>query len=472
MPEDLAPSVERRSCSLGAGPKLPQGIRNESDAGSFSWGDMPTPLQKLDQVVGVGAALQMVCQRQVKEVGPRAVTLGAGLFGNDILPGGVGAQLQSRASRLHEKSLAESPDVGRMRAKRKCACRSIKGFASMQFATMQPEPHNGDAPQNKTIPPLLATAPPPVISTHVQAPPVIPGSRVSPGTGQKSKTESKPTPPPIPPQPKTVSPLKPPKSPRIKGLKIVISIIILGIVVLLGFFLVTTPASKTNPVRGFTSGIQLLTKDTREDFLVLCETLFEKIKLEGSFQLSEAEARIKVESNQAEIRGISQRGKNLGKIAQGLIYLESKRQNVAANAPDGKALASGFLDLASGLKNDNGADLWAGLQKAWPDIASGAKTILGAADLMDQKHMFAIVLATKCAPQFSGPTTNASLLKCSFAEHQPIIFETSMIQQLRLTNTSGRDLHDCVVFVRASDPDGKSYVNITSVRLSFLRLRF
>ncbi|MEI6078441.1 MAG: hypothetical protein WCS94_22875 [Verrucomicrobiota bacterium] len=325
---------------------------------------------------------------------------------------------------------------------------------------MQPESHNGKGPEKNPSPPVFAASSPPVLPTPVRPPPVLSPNAVPPALTREAKPDTKPAPPIIPLQPKTTISSKTQKSTGIKSRKIIFGIIIIGVVGLFGLVLITLAASKKNPRNGFTSSSTLFTKDTPEDFIILCETLFEKIKLEGAVLPSEAEARIKEESCQAEITGISQRGKDLGKIAQGLIYLESKRQGIAANAPNGKAFVSGLPDLASGLKNESGADMWNGLLKMLPDIASGAKTILGAMDLMEQKHMLAIILANKCAPQFSGLVTNGSLLKCSFAEHKPIFFEPSMIQQLGLVNASGRDLHNCVVFVRASDADGKSYVNI------------
>ena len=89
--EDFGPSVERRSWGLGDRPELTQGMMDESDAGSFSWGDMPATSQKVDLVVGVDAAFQMECQMQIQQGCRRTGTRGGALFGKGLLPGGVGA---------------------------------------------------------------------------------------------------------------------------------------------------------------------------------------------------------------------------------------------------------------------------------------------------------------------------------------------------------------------------------------------
>ena len=322
---------------------------------------------------------------------------------------------------------------------------------------MQPESNNENGPDKKSIPQKLATSSPPVLATP--APPVLP-TEDKPPLIQMTNTDRKPVPPVIPPQPKAEVSAETPKSPRNGRHKLLFGILILGIVGLVGLVLITHAASKKTHRNSIFTGGTLFKKDTAEDFVTLSEILFQNIKLEGEVLPSEAEAKLKEAACQAEITGISQRGNVLGKIAEGLINIDSQRQGIVANAPNGKAFVSGLPDLASGVKNDSGADIWNGLLKMLPDIASGAKTMYAAMGLIEQKHELAIILASKCAPQFSGPATNGSVLNCSFSEHQPILFEASVIDQLRLVNRSGRDLHNCVVFVRASDPEGKSYVNI------------
>ena len=204
---------------------------------------------------------------------------------------------------------------------------------------------------------------------------------------------------------------------------------------------------------------QVTKRDTLEDYVFLCQTLFGKIKLEGAVLPSDAETEIEAQNSSAEINRISNRGKNLAPIAQGLIYLENQRAEIVKDAPNGKALFSGAVDVVSGLNSGKNADVWSGIMKALPDIASGAKTIDEAMNLEEKRHQLAIIL-TKFAPQFSGPLTNGSLLSFSFSEHLPILFQVDTVQSIGLANSSGSDLHNCVIFARLSDASGNSYVNL------------
>lgn len=52
---------------MGDRPEVALGMMDESNAGSFGWGDMPTAAKKVDLVVGVDAAFQMESQMQVQK---------------------------------------------------------------------------------------------------------------------------------------------------------------------------------------------------------------------------------------------------------------------------------------------------------------------------------------------------------------------------------------------------------------------
>jgi len=52
---------------FGHDPELSEGVVNERDCRSLGWGDVPTPAQKVDLVVGVDAPLQMERQMQIEQ---------------------------------------------------------------------------------------------------------------------------------------------------------------------------------------------------------------------------------------------------------------------------------------------------------------------------------------------------------------------------------------------------------------------
>ena len=94
---------------------------------------------------------------------------------------------------------------------------------------------------------------------------------------------------------------------------------------------------------------------------------------------------------------------------------------------------------------------------------NGAQDLVNAIEafkkLLNDKHVVAVQLAD-LTPQFSGPMTNAQILTASFAEHTPGFLEIQTRDAVTMTNSSGQDLHNCVVAVRLSNSAGESYLNL------------
>jgi len=71
---------------------------NEGDGGSLGWGNGPTAAQEVDLVVGIDPAAQVERQMQVQQSGWRARTNGRALFGQGLVPSGIGAKAGGAAN--------------------------------------------------------------------------------------------------------------------------------------------------------------------------------------------------------------------------------------------------------------------------------------------------------------------------------------------------------------------------------------
>lgn len=200
-------------------------------------------------------------------------------------------------------------------------------------------------------------------------------------------------------------------------------------------------------------------KDTDEDYAFLCEALLDKIKLVGGVEPSDAEVTVLNRNRRGNFVRISAEGAELGGIAQSILGESGKADEVLTNLPNGRAFFSGAGDVITGLNSNSSDQVWSGLEKALPELIRGMETYAKIDESLSFRHGVAINLA-KLSPKFSGSFTNSTTLNCAFAEHLPGLFEPNSVQSLSLTNSSGSDLHNCVILVRLSDADGKSYANV------------
>lgn len=320
----------------------------------------------------------------------------------------------------------------------------------------KPQQHSVASNARPLVPPMLAAAPP-------QMPPPVLANAPSPSTPPRLSVNSPSSAPPkIPLQQKRVEPPKEPKPSRGCNSGVKIALIIGGACFLVICALGIGIAWIKRANHQNTAGAFFSRKDTVEDYVSLCETLLDKIKLVGGVEPSEAELAIAARRSGSDIDRISRQAIKLAEIAQSLLEESAKQEQILTNLPNGKAFASGAGEVMTGLNSNSNEQVWSGLMKAAPDIIRGLESYDKIMEFATYHHGVAIKLA-KLAPEFSGPPTNGAALICSFAEHQPGVFEffePDPVQYLSLSNSFGSDLHSCVIVVRLSDADGKSYVNL------------
>lgn len=206
---------------------------------------------------------------------------------------------------------------------------------------------------------------------------------------------------------------------------------------------------------------QATRRDMPEDYTLLARMLFEPITLNGetAVKLSEAEQELKAEELRVEIQRIARRDRKLSSVASEMEKIFQGAEEIAKNAPQGSKIILGLAEALLGGYTGQRELVGSGGQKALQETERGWGAIQGVMALFDRKHVSAIKLAG-LAPQFSGPLTNAPMISCAFAEHQPGFLEASVVQSLAIKNLSSNDVADCTIAVRLSNADGKSHVNV------------
>jgi len=206
---------------------------------------------------------------------------------------------------------------------------------------------------------------------------------------------------------------------------------------------------------------QATREDKVDDFAFLCTVLLEDIPAVGNtpIKLSEAEVEAAIPLVGQKIKNLSSRCNKLAPIAQGWLDLLRRAEATSRNAPQGSKIFFGLAEAILGICTGQRELVGAGGQKALQETERGWNTFNEVKNLFYRKHVLAIKLAG-FAPQFSGSITNLPIISCSFAEHKPGLFEIQTKHFLALVNTSGRDLHNCVIAVRFSNAKGESYLNL------------
>jgi hypothetical protein len=207
--------------------------------------------------------------------------------------------------------------------------------------------------------------------------------------------------------------------------------------------------------------LQATRQDTENDYTLMCECLFQELPADGkpTIKASDAETEARVQQVMDELAHISKRGRKLALISQRYASLIQQAVNIAQNAPQVSPVVFGSAEAALGVYTgqrevvgEGGKQALKGTEKLWNAFASVQQ-------IVEARHVLAIQLED-LVPQFSGPETNRAQFGCSFAEHVPGFLEVQTKDSLALTNSSGQELHNCVVAVRLSDAAGNSYLNL------------
>lgn len=208
---------------------------------------------------------------------------------------------------------------------------------------------------------------------------------------------------------------------------------------------------------------ELTRKDTTEDYVFLCERLFDDFKVKGVTPVmpSEAEQKVHGQKIREELSRISRHGKKLAPIAGEFPALFKSVEEINRNLPQGSKIFFGLAEAFLGAYTGQREHVGTGGQKALQETERGWDAYKALEALFNQKHVLAMKMA-ELVPQFSGPETNGTFLTASFAEHKPSFLPLDLNQRelLSLKNTSGRDLHNCAISVRVSNAAGKSYLNL------------
>ena len=206
---------------------------------------------------------------------------------------------------------------------------------------------------------------------------------------------------------------------------------------------------------------QVTREDKPENYVFLCERLLEDIPVPNAptIKASEAEVEVDLQNLKGQLKHLSRSCRKLSPVAQGFSDLIGQVEELVRNAPQGSKIVFGLAEALLGAYSGQREHVGAGGRKALEETERGWNAIKEVENIFHRKHVLAVKLA-ELAPQFSGPMTNQPLVSCSFAEHKPGFFEIETRDFLSLVNSSGRDLHNCVIAVRLSNAKGESYVNL------------
>jgi hypothetical protein len=154
-----------------------------------------------------------------------------------------------------------------------------------------------------------------------------------------------------------------------------------------------------------------------------------------------------------ETRSISRHGRKLAPIARDFSALIAQLEELARNATQisGSKMVFGLAEAALGGYTGKKDLLASGGEQTLYEAEKGWNLYSALKNLIHQKRVLAVQLVG-LAPQFSGQvTTNNSFLSCSFREHTPGLFEIQTRRAISLINSSGKNLHNCVVAARLSN---------------------
>lgn len=207
--------------------------------------------------------------------------------------------------------------------------------------------------------------------------------------------------------------------------------------------------------------LQMTRRDTLEDYTFLCANLFGDLPVDGTptLKLSDAEVQVRVSEVENRLAHISWRDRNLALISRNHSLLIQQAETLQRNAPRLSPILFGSAQAALGMYTGQRGVVGEGGQKALNGAQDLVNAISAFQKLLGDKRVVAIQLAD-LAPQFSGQVTNAQILTGSFAEHTPGFLEIKTKDAVTMTNSSGQDLHNCVVAVRLSNSAGESYLNL------------
>ncbi|HEY1788373.1 MAG TPA: hypothetical protein VGJ73_09470 [Verrucomicrobiae bacterium] len=210
---------------------------------------------------------------------------------------------------------------------------------------------------------------------------------------------------------------------------------------------------------------EMTRKDTETDYVFMCEHLFKPLPMEGETQITLPGAMVEslLQEERDQLAHISWHDKKLAPIARHFSDLISHAQHLDENPPRFSPVIFGSAEAALGLYSgqrkfvgDGGTKLLNAAENLW-DAVQARK------NLFDDRDDLAVRLAT-LTRNFCGPITKCQLITASFTDQVPGFLQSRTRHSLGLTNTSGRELHNCVIGVFFSNAAGKSCLNLYFVQ--------
>jgi hypothetical protein len=208
-------------------------------------------------------------------------------------------------------------------------------------------------------------------------------------------------------------------------------------------------------------GRQMMRKDTESDYVFLCGHLFRALPVEDTVRINlpPAMAEAQVQDVCDQLAYISRRGQKLAPIARQYSGLLRQAERFQENPPRVSPAVFGSAEVVLGLYSgqrqivgEGGAKVLDTTENMW-DVMERLNRLYGDRDALAFR-------VARLAKSFSGPMTNAPVLGCSFEDHTPGFLQSKTRHSLALTNTSGRELHNCVVAVLFSNISGNSLLNL------------
>ncbi|HTV40763.1 MAG TPA: hypothetical protein VMF08_09320 [Candidatus Sulfotelmatobacter sp.] len=196
------------------------------------------------------------------------------------------------------------------------------------------------------------------------------------------------------------------------------------------------------------------------DYVFLCEHLFKPLPLQGETQIRLPPAMIEfsLQQEQNELAEISGRAERLAPIAGQFSGLISRAEYFQQHAPRLSPIVFNSAVAVLGLYTGQGEIAGAGGVKALNATESVWDAVNKEEELFNDRDILAVRLA-HLAKTFSAPIGESGLVDCSFKDETPAFLQSRTRHSLTLTNSSGRELHNCVVAVFFSNARGDSCLN-------------
>ena len=204
---------------------------------------------------------------------------------------------------------------------------------------------------------------------------------------------------------------------------------------------------------------QITRSDKPDDFAFLASALFVELPADGNapIRLTAPEEVVKLRKQIARLDHMARRSQTLAPIASKFGHTLKRAEALGQKSPEFSKFLFGLAEAGLGAYSGQRDRVGTGGQKALVAAETGVNYLKEQGAVLDEKRVLAVEMLD-LVPKFSGAVTTTPAFSYSFEERQTGFLEIQ--STLRMVNTSGRELHNCVVAVRLSNVQGVSALSL------------